>query len=508
MTTGPAPLAMTETEAESSTVLPRREIRRRSLAGVFFLTSSSIANLFIGFLASLALARLLTPGDFGLIAIGATAVLVGGAVADGGLGAGMIRRPEPPSRDELRTLNGIQLVIALAFCLPAIAIALNFGRGGAVTAIMVASIPVSLLAMPGRIVLTRDMRYDRQTVIDFGSQVVFNTFGVGLVLLGAGVWGLAVAFVIKAAVGTVLTAVLGPSAMVPSLRGWRGYGDLLRFGLKFQASWFTWVAREQCLNVVVVVIAGVTPLGIWSFTNRIFQLPSIAFSSLYVVGFPAMANLLARGEDPRPIILRTVRRAAIAGTLVFPTFAAACPQLVPTLFGPEWSSVAVIMPFICLSTLFLGAIAVSSHSYLSASGKPGMVAWASASLGVTWIAVTAPLLPLIGVAAIGVGNLAGAVVEAFVLNHATKRAAGVSPAGPLLRPVAVAVVAGTVGWVLCASGPPGFWPAIAAAAITLTLSLAGLWLVCRRDLRDVLSLGPTALRAVRPQLRRATPEGA
>ena len=468
------------------------------MAGVFFLTSSSAANLLIGFVASLALARLLTPRDFGLIAIGSTAILLGGAVADGGLGAGMIRRAEPPSREELRTLNGIQLALALAFCLPALVVALNFGRGGAVTAIMIASIPVSLLATPGRIVLTREMRYDRQTVIDVGAQLAFNGFAVGSVLLGAGVWGLAAASVIRAAVGTTLTSVLGLTVTAPSLRGWRGYGDLLRFGLKFQASWFTWVAREQCLNIVVGVIGGVAPLGIWSFTNRIFQLPSIAFSSLYVVGFPAMASLLARGEDPRPIILRTVRRAAIAGTLVFPPFAAACPQLVPAVFGPEWTKVADIMPFICLSTLLLGAIAVSSHSYLSASGNPGIVAWASASLGVTWIGLTALLLPSIGLTAIGVGNLAGAVVEAFVLDRATKRATGVSPAIPLLRPLAVAIVGGSAGWVLCTIGPSGVWTAIAAAAITLALGVVGLWLVCRRDLGDVLSVGASVLRAVVP----------
>lgn len=121
---------MTGTEAETphASDLPRGEVRRRALDGVFYLTSSSIANIFLGFLASLALARMLTPSDFGIIAIGSSAVLIGGALADGGLGAGMIRRPQPPTRDELRTINGIQLALALAICLPAAGIALSLGR--------------------------------------------------------------------------------------------------------------------------------------------------------------------------------------------------------------------------------------------------------------------------------------------------------------------------------------------------------------------------------------------
>ena len=186
--------------------LPRSEVRRRSLAGVFFLTASSFANLLIGFFASLVLARMLTPSDFGVVAIGATATLIGGALADGGLGAGMIRRPEPPTPSELRTLNGIQLALALAFCLPAAAIALGFGRTGAVTAIMIVSIPITMLQTPGRIVLYRDMRYDRQLAIDFGAQTSFQVFSVVSVVLGAGVWGLATGSIVKAVVGTLLTA--------------------------------------------------------------------------------------------------------------------------------------------------------------------------------------------------------------------------------------------------------------------------------------------------------------
>ncbi len=320
---------------------------------------------------------------------------------------------------------------------------------------MIISLPITILQTPGRIMLTRDMRYDRLLAIDFGAQVSFQIFSVAAVALGAGVWGLASGAIVKAVVGTLLTAALSIGFSAPSLRGWREFGPLVRFGLSFQASWFTFVAREQGLNIVVGVIAGVASLGIWTFTNRIFQLPALAFSSLYVVGFPAMSNLLARGEDPAPIILRTVRRAAIAATFIFPAFAAASPELIPAVFGEKWSDAADIMPFICLSTLILGSIAVASTSYLSASGRPGIVAWASGSLGVIWIAVTAPLLPVIGVAAIGVGNLAGALVEAMILDAATRRAAGVAPHRPLLRPLAVALVAGGAGWLLCTSGPVG-----------------------------------------------------
>jgi O-antigen/teichoic acid export membrane protein len=482
--------------------LSRAEVRRRSLSGVFYVTFSNLTNLIVGFGATLVLARLLTPGDFGVVAVGATAVLLAGALADGGLGAGMIRRPEPPTRAELKTMNGIQLAIALAFCVPIAAVALSFGRTGAVTALMILSLPITTLQTPGRITLSRAMQFDRQLVSDSGSQVISQVLTVVAVVMGAGVWGLAGGAVVKAVVGTVLINKLSTGFLMPSLRGWRQFGELLRFGLKFQATWYTFVGREQGLNVVLAAVGGVGTLGIWTFTNRIFQLPSLAFSSLYAVGFPTMANVIARGEHVGPIILRTVRRAAVIGTFIFATFAASSPELIPFAFGEAWRDAASIIPLVCISTLMLGSISVAATSYLAAAGRPGVVATASAALGVVWISVTAVLFSTLGVVAIGLGNLAGALVEATIINLATRKASGVSPYRPMVVPLCVAVVSGGVGWLVCVQGPAGFLTAAGAGLLTLALVALGLWLTCRNDLNDTLRLAFGSFRSSLPRLRK------
>ena len=481
--------------------LPRVEVKNRAFAGVFYITSSSVVNLLIGFLGNLALARLLTPSDFGIIAIGLTVTLVGGVLADGGLGSGLVRRTEAPHRWELRTLMGIQLAIALAICLPVAAIALSFGPEGAVMALMVAALPIGMLQMPGRVVLARSMRFDRQAVVDFVSQTSFYVFSVVAVALGAGVWGLAVGTVVRAVVEVVTTGALSIGLLLPSLRRWREFGELSRFGLRFQATPLAYIGREQILNAVTAAIAGVAVLGLWSLASRLAQVPTLAFRSLWAIGYPAMSNLIAAGEDVGPIILRTVRRAAIMGALVFPIFAATSPELVPLLFGEQWREAAEVIPWIALSTLVLGSISVATSGYLSAVGRPGQVALAAGAFGVVWIAVTAPLLPALGVAAVGVGNLAGALVEAAYLDRATRRSAGVTAYRPMLLPVAVATAAGTAGWLVCSGGAPGLWIAVAAGALTLGLTLAGLWIVCSRDLRDVMRLASSTARSVFARLR-------
>jgi O-antigen/teichoic acid export membrane protein len=476
--------------------LGRSETRRRGLAGVFYLTSSGIAQLLIGFTTNLVLARLLIPQDFGIVALGATAVLFGGLVVDGGLGSGLIRRPEPPTRAELRTLNGIQLVVSLAIALPIAAVALGFGETGAVVAIMVTSLPLATLALPGRLVLTREMRFDRQVVIDFGSQLSMQLFAVSSVVLGAGVWGLAVATVVKAGMATVLTATLGIGLIAPSLHRWREFGDLLRFGLRFSAAWLALIGREQLLNIVIAIVSGTTMLGLWALAWRVLQMPFVLFSSLYQVGFPAMANLLAHGEDPGPVISRTVRRTAISATVLFPAVAAASPELIPFLFGEKWRSAADPIPWVLLGTLILGSISVGASSYLNAVGRPGLVACSVAAFGTLSIPITAVLLPVLDITAIGIGILCGAIAEAVILDRATVHETGVAAYRSMIVPLLIAIGAGGAGWLVCTQGPPGFAIAVAGAAVAFGMSILGLFIACRGDFEDALRLAVEMVRNV------------
>ncbi len=278
---------------------------------------------------------------------------------------------------------------------------------------------------------------------------------------------------------------------------------MLRFGVKLPGELLHLRRREQGLNILLAVIGGVIPLGIWTFTNRIFQLPSLAFNSLYVVGFPAMSNVIARGEDVRPLLLRSSAAPRSSGRFIFATFAAASPKLIPAVFGDQWADAAAIIPLICLSTVLLGSISVAASSYLPAVGRPGIVAVASAALGVVWIGITAALLPVIGVAAIGIGNLAGAIIEAADPQRRDGTEAPTSPRyRPLLRPLSVAFSAGAAGWLLCTLGPAGLPIAVAAGALTLALNTAGLMLTCRADLHDTVRLALWTVRSVVPRVKR------
>ena len=74
------------------------EVRQRAVTGAAIDMLRGFGVRFIALIGTLVLARLLTPYDFGAIAIGTIFVTVGQFLADGGIGVGLIRRVDPPAR--------------------------------------------------------------------------------------------------------------------------------------------------------------------------------------------------------------------------------------------------------------------------------------------------------------------------------------------------------------------------------------------------------------------------
>jgi hypothetical protein len=71
-----------------------------------------------------------------------------------------------------------------------------------------------------------------------------------------------------------------------------------------------------------------------------------------------------------------------------------------------------------------------------------------------------------------------------------------------MKPLAVALVSGGLGLLLCVQGPDGIVTGVAAGTLTFVLATLGLWIVCRRDFVDLVRLLFRALRSALPRLRR------
>jgi O-antigen/teichoic acid export membrane protein len=449
------------------------------------------------------LARLLDPHDFGLVAIGATLLLFTNAIGDAGLGAGMVRWPRDPTRQELSSLTGLQLGITLLLVLGVGSVAVQFGTAGLVVAVMLLAIPLTTFQTPGRILFMRRVRYELLSVIDGVANISLYVWAIATAIAGLGVWSLATGTVVRALVATVFLWIVGEHRIVrPSFRNLGELRPLIGFGIQFQAAYLLVVLREVLVNVVTGAVAGVNALGLWSLARRLMEVPYVLVSSLVRVIFPAMAHVLTSGDDPAPVLERATRLVTVVSAVGLAAFAGFVPALIPGVFGEEWREVGEIVPWATAAILVLVSIGVVTAGYLQAADRPRAVLPTVVAGAIAWAGVSAALLPSLGVAAVGVGWLAGMTAESALLAWTTRRVSGAR----IIRGVAVPLLVGAAG---CAAGgvlalllEPGILSALVATAAALATTLLGLAVLCHRSL--VEAFGQVRTGALKVMAPRAT----
>ncbi|HEX2086568.1 MAG TPA: oligosaccharide flippase family protein [Solirubrobacteraceae bacterium] len=475
------------------------EVRGRAAAGAGLLGMRGAAVYALGIVANLALAHLLTPRDFGVVALGSVLLVVGGQVAAGGVGAALIRRPEPPRRVELEAIVGLQLALATALAGVAAAAAAAIGRDGLVIAVMLASLPIVGFRAPGTIVLERDLLYRPIAVVDLVEAIAYYAWALVAVALGAGVWGLASAVVARALIGVLLMARIGPCGLVRPRWSWRHVRGLVRFGVKLQAGGVVVIVRDQGLNVGVASVAGVATLGVWSLAYRILQVPTLIVTTAVRIMFPLMSRTLAAREEPGPIIERTAGRMAVALGVVLVGLVACAPAALPALLGDEWDDLPATLLWSCLALLVSAPVMVATLGYLYASDHAGTMVAAVSTQAVVWLAVTLPLLPSLGATAVGVGAVPSALALAAIAGRKAARLSGAAILRSLALPTAVGIAAGAVGWAVSAAGGETLLRAAGGLVAGELVLLAGLAIASRALLADTWALAARALRESLPR---------
>jgi polysaccharide transporter, PST family len=468
-------------------LLDADEVRRRATSGAAALGVRNVVLLVVGLAANLVLARLLVPRDFGYVALGQTVALAGSFLASGGIGIALIGRPQAPSRRELESVLGVQLAAATGLAVVFAAAAVPFGRGGAVVALILASLPLSTLRVAQAILLERELSFRAIATVDVIELLAQYAWAVTAVALGAGVWGLASAIVVRGLSGSVAMMRLGPLGLLrPRLR-WREVRPLIGFGVRFQAAGGVGLARDQALNAGIAAIGGISLLGVWALAFRFMQVPLLLFSTLYRVSYPAMAKLLAAGRDPRPAIERGAGVTAVAIAVIVVGIAAGAPALVPAVLGDRWQDVPEILGLGGIALMLSCPVAAATVGWLYAADDPGTVLRAFAVHAVVWVSVTLALLSPVGPAAIGIGWIAGALGDSTLLALAAARRTGAHVLRVIAPPFAIALVAGAAGWTLSTT-TESVAAGLAGLLVGEALLLAGLFVVARPLLREAVGL--------------------
>jgi O-antigen/teichoic acid export membrane protein len=172
---------------------------------------------------------------------------------------------------------------------------------------------------------------------------------------------------------------------------------------------------------------------------------------------------------------------------------------VPGVFGEQWRETAVAVQWVCGSLLVAAPLAVVAVGFLYAIGEPSVVLRATIAHTLTLFAVAFPLLPFIGVSAIGAGSLAGAVVDAVILGRAVARRSSARPFRLMAVPMCLGAPAAVAGWLVTRQLGDDFAAALVGGSFAAVVYAGAVFLFRRETL---LETGSLVLRSVRAGLGR------
>ena len=454
----------------------------------------------LAFLGNVALARLLVPADFGTIALGLGVLRFASLLSDGGLGAGLIRRAEHPTREELRSLVALQIATTLLLVFAVGGAGLTLGGPLEVIALMMCALPLQTLRAAGMITLQRDLNFRPVAAVEVAEVLAYYASGVAAVAAGLGVWGLAAASIVKAAVGTGILLRLAPVGLLLPLPSAQRIRPLLRFGLRFQGVALLSSVRDDGINVGIALAGSLATVGLWAIVWRLVQVPFLLLDAMWRVSFPAMAQLIGAGEHPAPVMRRVVALSAVATGVVLTALTSASPALIPALFGERWEGAVAAVPLVSGALQISGPVSVATAGYLFASDQAGIVLRAAGVQVLIWFGISLPLLGALGVRAVAIGFCLACLAETLLFSRAIRARAGIGLVAPLLAPFVVFAVAAAIGWFIAHALGPTLPSAVVAGAVGVGLYLAGMFILRRALLSELVLLGRRAFtRGTQPE---------
>jgi lipopolysaccharide exporter len=335
-----------------------RRLGARALSGFKWTGLSAAANVLfqVGFTA--AMARLLKPADFGLMAMALVAMRLFSYFSQLGLGAALVQRERLDPQDVRCALGLTWLVCTAAaagVAVSAPAMGWFFRDDAVVPLVRVLSLNLLLVGLGAvsMAILRREMRYRAQAVVETSSYALgYGLVGVVAAWSGAGVWSLVITTFAQSTLCFAGAWALTRHTLRPSLRGDRA--AILGYGARYSGVGFLEFVSANVDAALVGRLLGGPTLGIYNRAVMLTHQPVVHAGGIMVrVLFPLLSVVQKDLRKVGGVLLLGVTVIGVFGGAVSFGLSAAAGAVVRVLLGPKWGDAARVVQVLALSTPLL-----------------------------------------------------------------------------------------------------------------------------------------------------------
>jgi O-antigen/teichoic acid export membrane protein len=338
-----------------------KDLRQRTLRGVFAKLLGQGVNFVLRASFMMALARLLDPKDFGLVAMVTVVTGVYGLFTSAGLSSATVQKKDI-TPDQVSTLFWINILIGsslAALCIataPALVAFYREPRLFWVTEAMAAGFLVNAAGIQHVALLQRELRYVTLTLIEALSQLGSIAVGIGMAIAGLGYWALVAAALASPAITTV--GALLTVAWLPGRPRWNvEIRSMLRFGCTITLNNLVVYLAYNFDKILLGRFWGADALGLYGRAFQLISLPSEYLNGgIGGVAFSALSRLQG---DPSRLKGYFLKGYLLAISMTLPVTIGCvlfADEIVWIALGPNWGEAATIFRLLAPTVLVLGMI--------------------------------------------------------------------------------------------------------------------------------------------------------
>lgn len=326
----------------------------KTLLGAGWLVFSRFFGRAIDFVALLIFARLLTPSDFGLIALALSLVAIVDVLLEVPVVQALMRL-ESIDKGHLDTCFTLSLMRSGVLALVLLICAWPFAafNGEPSIALVICALALSPIARgfssPAMVFAMRDLGFRQTFIMESVSKVVGFGAAMATLVLGGGHWALVANSIAVSVAAVAVSYVLAPYQPRFSLAGLHHFA---RFFGWFSSAQLVSTLAWQFDRLLIGAVKGKTSLGPFIVANDMAALPTQ--SLIGPAQQPVMAAFARIKNDPDRVRFAFLKAGRFAMFLAVPVslgIALTADLIVGLMLGPKWTEAAPLLQLLALAMM-------------------------------------------------------------------------------------------------------------------------------------------------------------
>jgi len=325
---------------------------RTATASIWTISGKFLARL-LDFVSLLVLARLLSPADFGIVAIATSVLVIVEAILDLPLTQALVRIPSPSERMfatafTLSLMRGTAISLLMIVVAWPMALFYNDPRLFPLVAVISIAPAMRSVISPRMVLFMQRFDFRREFALDLLAKGSTLIFSVGVVLATDSYWGLAIGAVAGPTTSTIVSYIFAPMRPRLSLSEWKHFQDMVGWNTVSQVlNSLNW----QMDRLMLPRFTSLSTYGAFSVADNLAGIPYQTFvGPLMRPLMAAFSNVADRGQQITAYLKATNAIMVVAAPILLVIILLAEP-IVRIVVGEKWIVAAPILQWLCIVSL-------------------------------------------------------------------------------------------------------------------------------------------------------------